>query len=172
MTGEESVVRAPEPAPVAGEAAPSEPEAPALEVAVPVQAESVPEVVPEPVPEPIVLVAEPSPMPAPPAPEPSAPSVSVAVPPPAPASEPSQSSQKPRKASSKNRMLEVVRARRAERLEKIVQLAREKRVITNDDVQKLLLVSDSTATRYLNSLVVQVRLRRVGAPGHQHYEPL
>lgn len=69
-------------------------------------------------------------------------------------------------------MLEVVRARRAERLEKIVQLAREKRVITNDDVEKLLKVSDSTATRYLNALVLSARLKRSGSDGGAVYEPV
>jgi DeoR/GlpR family transcriptional regulator of sugar metabolism len=59
-------------------------------------------------------------------------------------------------------MQRVVGARKQARLEKVVVLAAEKRVVTNDDVQKLLRVSDATATRYLNELVRQGRLKRSG----------
>lgn len=69
-------------------------------------------------------------------------------------------------------MLTVVRARKAERLEKIMEMAREKRVITNDDVEKLLKVSNATATRYLNALVLAGRLRRFGARKHEKYESI
>jgi len=48
------------------------------------------------------------------------------------------------------------------KLEKIMVLAQKKKVITNDDVQKLLYVSDATATRYLVKLVAQGRLVRAG----------
>ena len=69
-------------------------------------------------------------------------------------------------------MLTVVRARKAERLEKIVALAREKGSITNDDVELLVKKSDSTVTRDLNTLVIAARLRRVGHRKHERYEPL
>ncbi len=46
------------------------------------------------------------------------------------------------------------------KLEKIIQLAQKKQTITNDDVQKLLRVSDATATRYIVKLVQQGRLSR------------
>ena len=67
-------------------------------------------------------------------------------------------------------MLTVVRARKAERLEKVVALAREKKVITNDDVEKLLKVSDATATNYLRELVKTDRLKRSGTDGGTKYE--
>lgn len=50
-------------------------------------------------------------------------------------------------------MREVTQARKRERLEKIVVMAAQKRIITNNDVEKLLKVSDATATRYLSQLV-------------------
>ena len=68
--------------------------------------------------------------------------------------------------------LEALRFRKKARLEKILQLAAKKGRIKNDDVEKLLRVSDSTAQRYLNQLVVQAKLRRVGHAKQPHYEPL
>jgi hypothetical protein len=56
------------------------------------------------------------------------------------------------------------------KLEKIIQLAQKKQIITNDDVQKLLRVSDATATRYLVKLVQQSRLTRVGSPRDAKYQ--
>ncbi|OHB25201.1 MAG: hypothetical protein A2542_02250 [Parcubacteria group bacterium RIFOXYD2_FULL_52_8] len=56
------------------------------------------------------------------------------------------------------------------KLDKIMELAREKKTIRNDDIEKLLHVSDSTAQRYLGALVKQGKLRRVGNRGSAHYE--
>lgn len=56
------------------------------------------------------------------------------------------------------------------KLEKIILLAQMKKTITNDDVQKLLYVSDATATRYLVKLVQQARLTRVGSPRDAKYQ--
>ncbi|MEI6304790.1 MAG: DUF977 family protein [Candidatus Taylorbacteria bacterium] len=56
------------------------------------------------------------------------------------------------------------------KLEKIIQLAQKKGIITNDDVQKLLHVSDATATRYLVKLVEQGRLTRLGSPRDAKYQ--
>lgn len=69
-------------------------------------------------------------------------------------------------------MREVVRSRKQARLEKVMEMAREKGSIVNDDVEKLLKVSDATATRYLNALVVAARLRRSGHAGGARYEPV
>jgi predicted HTH transcriptional regulator len=66
--------------------------------------------------------------------------------------------------------LEKIRERKSKRLEKILQFAKEKREITNDDVEKLLHVSDITATRYLNELVKQGRLKRIGPPSRAKYK--
>ena len=67
--------------------------------------------------------------------------------------------------------LTAIQFRKKAKLEKIMKLAQEKRSITNDQVQKLLRVSDATATRYLSELVRQTRLRRLGANGSTRYEP-
>jgi hypothetical protein len=56
------------------------------------------------------------------------------------------------------------------KLEKIMVLAQKKKVITNDDVQKVLYVSDATATRYLVKLVAQGRLARAGNPRDAKYQ--
>ena len=68
--------------------------------------------------------------------------------------------------------LEKIQFRKRAKLEKIVKLAGEKHSITNDQVEKLLRVSDATATRYLTDLMRQGRLRQVGARGGARYEPL
>ena len=67
--------------------------------------------------------------------------------------------------------LESIQSRKRAKLEKIMRLANEKKVITNDDVEKLLRVSDATATRYLNTLVKQNRLKVSGNRGSVRYEP-
>ncbi len=51
---------------------------------------------------------------------------------------------------------------RQKKLNKIIQFAQEKKIIKNDDIQKLLRVSDTTSTRYLVKLVQQGHLIRVG----------
>jgi len=66
--------------------------------------------------------------------------------------------------------LEKIRERKSKKLEKILQLAIEKGEITNDDVEKLLHVSDATATRYLAELVKQGRLKRIGLPSRAKYQ--
>jgi predicted HTH transcriptional regulator len=68
------------------------------------------------------------------------------------------------------RFLESLKRRKVKRLEKILQLARKKGEITNDDVEKLLRVSDKTATRYLNELVREGKLKRLGSPSHAKYQ--
>lgn len=68
-------------------------------------------------------------------------------------------------------MRQVVQAKKRARLEKIVALAVDMRVISNDDVEKLLKVSDATATRYLSELVKSGRLKRSGPIHHERYEP-
>ncbi len=56
------------------------------------------------------------------------------------------------------------------KLDKLIQFAQEKKIVANDDVQKLLRVSDATATRYLVKLVQQGRLARVGSPRDAKYQ--
>jgi predicted HTH transcriptional regulator len=68
------------------------------------------------------------------------------------------------------RALEKIRERKSKKLEKILQLAKEKGEITNDDVEKLLHISDRAASRYLNELVRQGRLKRKSPPSHAKYQ--
>ena len=59
---------------------------------------------------------------------------------------------------------------RQKKLDNLMLMAQKKHVITNDDVQKLLRVSDATATRYLVKLVQQGHLARVGNPRDAKYQ--
>lgn len=68
--------------------------------------------------------------------------------------------------------LESIQFRKKVKLEKIVKLANENKVITNDDVEKLLHVSDATATRHLSTLVKQNRLKVSGNRRSVRYEPI
>ncbi len=65
----------------------------------------------------------------------------------------------------------TIQSRKAKKLEKIMSLARTNRSIANDDVQKLLRVSDATATRHLAALVKAGKLKRTGRPSQARYEP-
>lgn len=67
--------------------------------------------------------------------------------------------------------LESIQFRKKAKLEKIMKLANEKKSITNDQVQKLLRISDATATRYLSELVRQNKLKRTGITTNIRYEP-
>lgn len=65
---------------------------------------------------------------------------------------------------------EKIQFRKRAKLEKIISLAQNKGKITNNGVQKLLRVSDATATRYLAELVKQGRLKRVGPTNNASYQ--
>ena len=65
-----------------------------------------------------------------------------------------------------------IQFKKTAKLEKLMVLAKERGQITNDDAQKLLRVSDATATRYLVALVKAGRLKRVGNPSHSSYQPI
>lgn len=66
-------------------------------------------------------------------------------------------------------LLKIARAKiqtkKHEKLDKIMTLFEKKKEITNDDAEKLLHCSDATARRYLNELVKQGKLKRVGETG-------
>lgn len=64
---------------------------------------------------------------------------------------------------------EVIQFRKRKKLEKIMSLFLKKQSITNDDVQKLVYVSDATATRYLNQLEREGRIVKQGSPNHASY---
>ncbi len=66
--------------------------------------------------------------------------------------------------------LEKIQFRKRVKLDKILKLAMEKRSITNDQVEKLLHVSDATASRYLARLVKEGKLQKIGKDGSSMYE--
>ena len=60
----------------------------------------------------------------------------------------------------------MIQDRKRKKRDKIMQLLTTKNKITNDEVEKLLHVSDATATRYLSALEKEGRIRQVGKTGH------
>lgn len=60
----------------------------------------------------------------------------------------------------------VTQLRKHKKLAKIMNLFAKKSHITNDDVEKLLHVSDATATRYLSELEKQNKITQTGKTGH------
>lgn len=95
----------------------------------------------------------------------------VAETPPPPAENPSLPSQGEGSIVSNllARAREKIRFRKRKKLDKILELARAKQTIKNDDVEKFLRVSDKTAERYLNQLVKEGKLVREGHPKHALY---
>lgn len=69
------------------------------------------------------------------------------------------------------KLKEKLAGRTEKRLAKILELAREKGEIQNDDVEKLLRVSDSTAVRLLKKLVGRGILSQTGGIKHAKYIP-
>ena len=59
----------------------------------------------------------------------------------------------------------TIQDRKRKKLEKILEMLNTKEKITNDEVEKLLHVSDATATRYLSELEKQGKIRQVGRTG-------
>ena len=63
--------------------------------------------------------------------------------------------------------------KKEENIKKILDFMAGKEKVTNNDVEKFLKVSDSTATRYLDELEKQGKIRQVGKSGHYtHYEKI
>jgi Fic family protein len=60
----------------------------------------------------------------------------------------------------------VIQSRKQKKLEKIMGLFAKQTSITNDQVEKLLHVSDATATRYLSHLEKEGRITQSGKTGH------
>lgn len=58
-----------------------------------------------------------------------------------------------------------IQSRKRKKLDKILVFLNEKKNIANDDVEKLLHVSDATATRYLNQLEKEGKIIQVGKTG-------
>src|SRR3989344_1676301 len=116
--------------------------------------------------------------PAPAAPEPAEAQTPVSEPAelaPEPAATPPEAESAPRvvarsRTAVGERMRKVVKARKRERLEKIMDFVEQKRVIRNRDVKLLLQVSDATASRYLKELVNKGQLKQLGRGRGGRYE--
>lgn len=59
--------------------------------------------------------------------------------------------------------------KKEESKEKILEFLKNNEKITNNDVEKLLSVSDATATRYLNELEKEQKIKQIGTVGHAVY---
>jgi len=59
----------------------------------------------------------------------------------------------------------TIQDRKHKKLEKILEAVNAKGKITNDEVEKLLHVSDATATRYLSALEKEGKIQQVGKTG-------
>ena len=55
--------------------------------------------------------------------------------------------------------------KKREKIDEILNLFAERQTVTNDEVEKLLHVSDATATRYLETLENENKIRQVGKTG-------
>lgn len=88
------------------------------------------------------------------------------------ASQPTQSAPQPQFAIKNyfGAAIEKIRFKKRAKLDKIVELARKRTKITNDDVQIHVHVSHATATRYLHDLVLQGRLTLKGPLHGAWYE--
>lgn len=109
--------------------------------------------------------------------EPSAPVVEPEKPAPEAEVEPPTEPARPARASKRREsvgahMRQVVQARKRDRLEHIMDFARQKRVVKNQDVKLLLTVSDATASRYLKELVQKGELKQLGRGRGARYELL
>ena len=101
------------------------------------------------------------PIPAPVSPAP-APTSQAPAPPPAPSPAPEASSPIQRLLAKAK---EKIQFRKQAKLEKIMVFAKAQGGVTNDQAQKLLRISDATASRYLAQLTKSGRLRLVKAVG-------
>ncbi len=63
-----------------------------------------------------------------------------------------------------------IQGNKQKKLDKLMELAQKKGKISNEDVCKLLIVSDETATRYLNALTKDGRLMRSGNTNDVRYQ--
>lgn len=65
----------------------------------------------------------------------------------------------------------AIQIKKRKKLDRIMEEVAKEGSITNDQVEKLLHVGDTTATRYLTALVKEGKLRRIGTTGkHVRYE--
>ena len=67
---------------------------------------------------------------------------------------------------------EKIQFNKNKKLEKILQLAKQKGSVNNSDVEKLLRVSRATGARYLSQLVKKNKLKVSGKSVDSKYEPI
>ena len=107
--------------------------------------------------------------PLPPGPEPIAPTPAPEPPQATSASATPTSTSSPQATHPSRDLLVKARAtiqdRKRKKLDKILELLNTKGKITNDEVEKLLHVSDATATRYLSALEKEGKIQQVGKTG-------
>lgn len=75
-------------------------------------------------------------------------------------------------AKQKGMPLSEQSKKKAENKESVLKMLSEKGRVTNDDVENLLGVSDATATRYLDELEKEGKVRQVGVTGQAVYYEL
>ena len=59
----------------------------------------------------------------------------------------------------------MIQFRKRKKLDKVMTLFLKKQKITNDEVEKFMHVSDATATRYLNTLEKENKIKQTGKTG-------
>lgn len=64
-----------------------------------------------------------------------------------------------------NKARSTIQSRKRKKLDKIMEVLNTKPKVTNDEVEKLLHVSDATATRYLSQLEKEGKITQVGKTG-------
>lgn len=76
-------------------------------------------------------------------------------------------------AELREESFEVLSRRTEKRKEKILDLAKKKGRITNDEVEDMFCISDRTASRYLNELEAEGKIKQIGRSGRGvHYTPI
>ena len=145
-----------------------------------------PQPIPEPTPEPSITPVEPVSAPDPaqplqtppePIPEPiSIPSTQetpIPIPEPAPVLQPQVSTPPVIQISLARELLvkarEMIQFRKRKKLEKIMSLFLKKQSIANDEVEKLLHISDATVTRYLDQLEREGKIQKQGSGKYVSY---
>ncbi len=68
-----------------------------------------------------------------------------------------------------NGLLAKQAKKKAENKERILEFLRENEKVVNNDIEKLLGVSDATATRYLDELEKEQKVRQIGKTGNAVY---
>jgi len=98
-------------------------------------------------------------------PEPSQVSTSQPQPTPVPVFVPPQEDKKSIARSLLTKALNTIQFRKRKKLDKIMTMFSKNSKITNNEVEKLLHVSDATAERYLNMLEKENKIRQTGKTG-------